>query len=382
MKSAKRNITMLNELAKILPYSKGRSLQLLKYICESKLDWDLVLLYWKGKAIAGCDIFLTETEFLENLKYHFARYDFKPDLALLRKLESFGFLPQGGLLSTEHHLSSIPKCIDTTPAVFTPNDVKLLYDRYKSIIECHNQRKLMFEGSIELAGIAPNLISSSFIVKHQKDFPIRIYLYTQIKDLERFYFLAADRFLKGVSYYEDELAEFKKLVYAKNILEPQLQDFLEKNFWIWGFEYTQAIPKQTLGDKYEIDFLLKRIDGKWEIVEIERSNLPLFTKKLDLRKELSHAMGQVRDYQSYCMRNYSYLLSEDRLDMFVPKGYVIMGNKVSGAEKRKLDELNKGQTHLEVHTYEYLIERASRFAETLKSILGLTVRGADSASRA
>jgi hypothetical protein len=81
------------------------------------------------------------------------------------------------------------------------------------------------------------------------------------------------------------------------------------------------------------------------------------------------------------MRNYSYLFSEDKLDMFAPEGYVIIGKEVSDAEKRKLDELNEGQTHLEVHTYEYLIERASRFTETLKSILSLTVRGADSVRR-
>ena len=58
-----------------------------------------------------------------------------------------------------------------------------------------------------------------------------------------------------------------------NLLSSQkceiFKKFLETNFWIWGFEYNQAIPKQRLGEKYEVDFLLKRIDGKSEIVEIE-----------------------------------------------------------------------------------------------------------------
>jgi hypothetical protein len=146
---------------------------------------------------------------------------------------------------------------------------------------------------------------------------------------------------------------------------------MNKNFWIWGLEYTQAIPKKKLAEKYEIDFLLKRIDGRWDIIEIERSNLHLFTKKFDLRKELIHAMQQVINYRSFCMRNYTYLSSENNLDIFAPKGYVIIGNALSDVERRKLDELNRNQTALEVHTYEYLIKRASRFTESVKAISGL-----------
>jgi hypothetical protein len=352
----------------ILPYSKGRLEHITNYLSEAKATYDLVFLVVAGKAIAACDIFLTETEFLNNLQYHFANYDFKPDISFLRRLETLGFLPYAGLLSARHHLSRIPKFIDTNPGVLKPKDVELLYRRYHDIMKCHQQKRLLFEGAIDLAGLAPNSISSSFIIRHQELFPVRIYLYTQIRELEKFFFLTAYRFLKGVSFYEEKVTEFEELVYAGNSLEPTFQNFLEENYWIWGFEYTEAIPKRQLGGKHEVDFLLKRIDGKWEIVEIERSNLRLFTRKLDPTKELSHAMQQVRNYQSFCMRNYSCLSSEDKLDIFAPKGYVIMGNALSDSEKKKLDELNKSQSLLEVHTYEYLLTRAKSFIKTIKSL--------------
>lgn len=368
MKNGKRALTKTDEVAKILSYTTGRLTNILNYTSETGATYDLTILFTDGTAFPACDIFLTETEFLDNLQHHFEGYDFKPSISFLRRLETLGFLPGGGLLSDEHLLSPIPQYIDPKSDLFRAKDVELLYKRYEDIKECHRQKKLLFEGAIELVGIAPSSISSSFIAEYQERFPIRIYLYTQIKELEKFFFLTAHRFLTGVSYYEEQVVDFEKIVYAKDTSEPLLQNFLQKNYWIWGFEYTEAISKRQLGGKYEIDFLLKRIDGRWEIVEIERSNLRLFTKNLDPTKELSHAIRQVRDYQSFCMRNYSYLSSEDKLDIFVPKGYVIMGNTLSESEEKKLDELNKSQPSVEVHTYEYLLKRAKGFIKSLKAL--------------
>lgn len=352
----------------ILPYSKGRLQNVIRYLMETKATCNLVILAFGGKVMPACDIFLTENEFLNNLQHHFKGYDFIPDVDLLRRLETLGFMPRGGLVSNKSCLSRIPKVIDSVPGVVKLKDVDLLYRRYEDILTCYKNKTLLFDGSIELAGLAPNSISPDFISKNEGVYPIRIYLFSQIRELEKFFFITAYRFLQGVSYYEKKLAEFETLVRAKNTLEPQLQKFLEENYWIWGFEYTEAIPKQQLGEKYEIDFLLRRIDGIWEIVEIERSSLRLFTKKLDTRKELAHATKQVRDYQSFCMRNYSYLLAEGKKDIFAPKGYVIIGHELSEAEKRKLDELNKSHPFVEIHTYQYLINRAKRFVEKLKAL--------------
>ena len=364
----KKTEGQLNKADEIVPYSKGRLQNVLRYLMETKATYDLVILAFGGKAIPACDIFLTETEFLSNLQYHFKGYDFIPDIDLLRRLEELGFMPRGGLLAKKSCLSPIPKYIDTVPGVVKLKEVDLLYRRYNDILTCYKNKTLQFDGSIELAGLAPSSISSSFISKNKSEFPTRIYLYTQINELEKFFFLTAYRFLQGVSYYEKKITEFEALVHARNTLEPQLQKFLEQNYWIWGFEYTEAIPKQQLGEKYEIDFLLRRIDGIWEIVEIERSSLRLFTNKLGPRKELTHATQQVRDYQSFCMRNYNYLSAEDNKNIYAPKGYVIIGNALSDLEKRKLEELNKSHPFVEVHTYQYLINRAKRFIKTLKSL--------------
>lgn len=274
MKDKKNRERQLNKADDILPYSKGRLQKILQYLTKAKATYDLVILAFGGKIMPACDIFLTEIEFLNNLEYHFKSYDFRPDIDFLRKLEKLGFVPYGGLISNRNILSKIPKYIDPAPDVVKPKEVNLLYKRYDDILASYRNKNLQLEGAIELVGIAPNSISLSFISKNKSKFPVRIYLYTQINELEKFFFLTASRFLQGVSYYENKISEFEALVYSRNTLEPQLQKFLEQNYWMWGFEYTEAIPKQQLGEKYEIDFLLKRIDGIWEIVEIERSNLP------------------------------------------------------------------------------------------------------------
>jgi hypothetical protein len=352
----------------ILPYSKGRLHKIVRYLMDSKATYNLEILAFGGKVMPACDIFLTEEEFLNNLQYHFKAYDFVPDIDLLRRLEKLGFMPFGGLLSREASLSPIPKHIDTLPGVVKLRDVARLYRRYDDVLKCTKNKTRLYDGSIELAGLAPSSISLEFISKNESQYPTRLYLFSQIRELDKFFFLTASRFLQGVSYYEKKIAEFETLVQAGNTLEPQLQKFLEENYWMWGFEYTEAIPKKQLGEKYEIDFLLRRIDGIWEIVEIERSSLRLFTNKLDPRKELTHATQQVRDYQSFCMRNYNYLSAEDNKDIFAPKGFVIIGHELSLSEKRKLDELNKSHPLVEIHTYQYLINRARHFVKTLKSV--------------
>jgi len=352
----------------ILRYSE-RLTRIAQFTVDTQSEYTMRLLFFKGRPIAACDIFLTEDEFIANLQHHFEKYSFVIDQALLRKLEFFGFLPQGGLLDSDHELSPILKPIVTDPEYFSQEDVESLFERYEHILQYHRQNSLLFEGSIDLAGVAPSQISKHLIDQNEKKYPTRLYLYSQIDDFERFYFLAGDRLLKGIAYYLEKIEELKKIVTSESTKESILQNFLEHNFWIWGFEYNQAIPKQQLGEKYEIDFLLKKLDGKSEIVEIERANLRLFTKNLDPTKELTHAIRQVRDYQSFCIRNYNYLSVESGVNVFAPKGHVILGRECTSTEQEKLDELNNSHPNIEVYTYNYLIAKATSFVEVFKNTL-------------
>ena len=348
-----------------------RIMKILHLVGDLKLDYSLEILSYKGMMIGGCDIFLTEEEFIINLQEHIKKYDLKIDYKLLRRMEKYGFIPQGGLLDDSCDLFPILKPIDINSDHFNKSDMELVFKRYSNILDYYKRGNLVFKGPIELAGIAPNQISLMFVEKNKKRYPNRIYLYRQISEFERFHFLAGNRFLRGDSYFEEKISELKDIVNSDNTNESTLQTFLESNFWIWGFEYSQAIPKQQLGEKYQIDFLLMRIDGVSEIVELERSNLKLFTKKMDLTKELTLALRQVRDYQSYCLRNYNYLSSESKVDIFAPKGHVIIGNNISMTEIEKLRELNNSLSNIEVYTYDFLITKAESFVSNLNKMLAL-----------
>jgi len=83
--------------------------------------------------------------------------------------------------------------------------------------------------------------------------------------------------------------------------------------------------KVDLGTEYEIDFAFCSANSMglwWSFVEIERPDVPLFNKAGDPTKQLTHAMRQITDWDSWLMDNSVYAsielakMAEDRLRYF------------------------------------------------------------------
>lgn len=68
--------------------------------------------------------------------------------------------------------------------------------------------------------------------------------------------------------------------------ENELQRCLTENPILFGLDYLRVIPKHQLGSEYEMDYALERINGVYDLIEIEASNLPLYTKERGIRHNI------------------------------------------------------------------------------------------------
>ena len=86
----------------------------------------------------------------------------------------------------------------------------------------------------------------------------------------------------------------------------------------------RVIPKYRLGGDYEMDFALEQPSGLVDLVEIEPSTFPLYTRSGNPRSELVHAEQQVLDWLEWLEAN-SRLARDDLPGMMRPVGQVIIG---------------------------------------------------------
>lgn len=68
----------------------------------------------------------------------------------------------------------------------------------------------------------------------------------------------------------------------------------------------EMIPHRRLGVEYATDFALRRHDGSWTLVEIERPQDKMFTARDDFTARFTHAFGQVLDFQQWVDQHVAY----------------------------------------------------------------------------
>ena len=117
-----------------------------------------------------------------------------------------------------------------------------------------------------------------------------------------------------------------------------------------------------------MDYALARVSGVIDLVEIEASTHPLFTKAGDPRKELVHAEQQVIDWLDWIVRHREY--ARARLPgLMQPLGYVIIG-RTAGMSKEERDRLHRRNSMfrgaLHILTYDDLLDRAKTLLKILK----------------
>jgi antiviral defense system Shedu protein SduA len=132
------------------------------------------------------------------------------------------------------------------------------------------------------------------------------------------------------------LDEYDDLV-RRDESEESLQAFLALHPQLLDPLGREVSPKQSLGVELITDFVIRRLDDDYTVVELERPRTPILTRAGAFTAEFTHAYGQVMDFQAWVDQHGEYarhLLP----GISAPSGLLVIGlrSALSQDDERKL----------------------------------------------
>ncbi len=165
-----------------------------------------------------------------------------------------------------------------------------------------------------------------------------------------------------------DLKEFKQLLNSPKTNERKLHSFLKKNPWMFGTNYRRIYKSEKpITVKSRNDFLLQRMDGYIDILELKSHRAPLFVgvrgKKKALSKELKDSISQVMQYLATARTYYLTIKDELGYDIYFPEGIIVIGRRKN--ENKKLLKIhNEFLNKIRVWTYDDLLDNAKEVIKT------------------
>jgi Domain of unknown function (DUF4263) len=163
------------------------------------------------------------------------------------------------------------------------------------------------------------------------------------------------------------IEEFEALVDA-SLPEADYQAFLEENPVFLDPLAAEILNRRKLGLELITDFVIRRHDSQYVVVEIEKPQDRVFTAGNDFTAQFSHASGQVLDFQGWVAENIAYA-QRPMPGIENPKGLLIMGRRrdMSREGEAKLRRWIANSKHIEVLTFDDLARRARALHTSLRS---------------
>lgn len=169
-----------------------------------------------------------------------------------------------------------------------------------------------------------------------------------------------------VPILKKKIREFKKMIDSEDIDERKLQKFLKKEPWMFGTDYTNIIKSErALTITSRNDFLLKRFDGYFDILDLKSPKFELFVgrNKRVLSKQLKDAISQVMIYLAEARTYYLSIREQTGFDVYFPKGIIVIGRRKE-EEKQLLRIHNEYLSKIEIWTYDDLLDKARKTIKT------------------
>lgn len=173
-----------------------------------------------------------------------------------------------------------------------------------------------------------------------------------IDDIFKFYATGAIKISRRL------ISDFEALL-DQDLQEESYQLFLSKHPVFIDPLAVETISKQKLGIEFVTDFVIRRYDNRYSLIEIERPQDSLFTKGGDFTARFTHAFGQVLDFQQWVEENIAY--AQKLLPGIAsPTGVLIMGRRedMSDRNRAKLHRLSVNTNHVEILTFDDLVQNA------------------------
>jgi hypothetical protein len=141
--------------------------------------------------------------------------------------------------------------------------------------------------------------------------------------------------------------------------ESKYQAFLEEYPVFVDALAAEVHNRARLGLELVTDFVIRRYDARYVVVEIEKPQDPIFTKAGDFSAQFSHAVRQVLDFQGWIASNVAYA---QRIFPLIenPGGVLIIGRRaeLSPEAQDRLRRWSENSRHLEILTFDDLATRA------------------------
>ncbi len=164
--------------------------------------------------------------------------------------------------------------------------------------------------------------------------------------------------------------EFEKVV-DRDPHERVIQEYLstKRNRILLDPSALSITPHVYLRNDHEIDFAVQEAEGQYVLVEIERSGLPVLTKKGRPRAELTHAQQQVKDWFEWIGENLEYARSK-MPGIKEPKGRVIMGRRssITPEHRHVLARESAEARRITTQTYDDILDRAKQHLANLHDL--------------
>lgn len=161
------------------------------------------------------------------------------------------------------------------------------------------------------------------------------------------------------------LGEYEQLLYSGD-REETYQVFLENHPVLLDPLASEVFSKQSLGVEFKSDFVVKRLDNEYIVVEIEKPQDAIFTKSNNFSAPFSHALGQVVDFLEWVDTHGEYARSL-MPEISAPKGLLVIGlrSQLSDWQRAKLRRLCVNLNHIEVVTFDDLLDRSNSLYQNL-----------------
>jgi hypothetical protein len=184
--------------------------------------------------------------------------------------------------------------------------------------------------------------------------------------------IAIDLILKYVSKHtlkiNDVLCDKLISLLAEKHTESTYQKFFERNPVLLDPLASSVIKKQPLADKWQTDFVIKRLDDEYVLVEIELPGNKPFTEYPHPTSKLSHAIGQILNWFVWLEDNISYAQKNGFPDIHTPTGVIVIGrtDDLTEEQKRMLKALNDLiKPRITIYTYDDVINNALNVVRNL-----------------
>lgn len=161
------------------------------------------------------------------------------------------------------------------------------------------------------------------------------------------------------------IAEFENLI-SRNEAEEIYQKFLAQHPVFLDPLASEVIPKHKLGTEFITDFVVRRYDGRYIVVEIEKPQDSLFTSANDFTASFTHAFGQILDFQNWIGQHAEYARSK-LPEISSPVGLLVMGRRseLTIDNLKKLSYYNLNSSKIEVVTFDDLLVRTKNLYKNI-----------------